>query len=261
MATESQAMQGWYLDEETKIADGEIKWFHRNKNLRYVGNFVNGKRDGLWLYFHDNGRIRDSGNYINGHKKGISLGWDADGNFTDSTNFDGAGNGTEVYFHKNGQIKHIGQWIQDSLRNGTWKYYYNDGKLQATEDYAMGKLKSSQCFDEHGKPRPESECEGREAAFAGGDKQWKRFLQNNLNPNVPVDNGAPVGIFTVLIQFVVNEDGSLSDFQTLTNHGYGMEKEVERFMLASPKWTNARMQGVPVKAYRLQPVTFQISEE
>ena len=29
-----------------------------------------------------------------------------------------------------------------------------------------------------------------EAAFPGGDKAWARYLQNNLDPNTPVENGA-----------------------------------------------------------------------
>jgi antitoxin component YwqK of YwqJK toxin-antitoxin module len=251
----------WYLDEQCTKSDGETKWFHTNKTLRYIGNYKNGEREGTWLYFHENGMMQDSANYVNGRKKGISLGWNKDGIITDSTNFDGAGTGFETFWYDNGQIRQSGHWIQDTLEHGTWTHYYRDGKIKAKEEYDKGLLKTYQCFDEQGKPRPMADCEGREATFAGGDKQWIKFLQKNLNANVPVDNGAPVGTWTVLIQFIVNEDGSLSDFKTLTKHGYGMEKEVQRLMNVSPKWTNARMQGTPVKAYRLQPVTFQITDE
>ena len=57
---------------------------------------------------------------------------------------------------------------------------------------------------------------------------WGRFLERNLNAEVPVDNGAPEGSYTVIIQFVVDTDGSISDIKALTNHGYGLEQEAIR---------------------------------
>ena len=32
-----------------------------------------------------------------------------------------------------------------------------------------------------------------EASFKGGESAWRKYLERNLNPNVPVDNGAPEG--------------------------------------------------------------------
>jgi protein TonB len=100
-----------------------------------------------------------------------------------------------------------------------------------------------------------------EASFAGGDMAWREFLQNNLKSNVPVKHKAPVGAYTVVIQFVVDKEGNISDIKALTNHGYGMEKEVMRIIKKSPKWTPAYQNNRPVKAYRKQPVTFVISKE
>jgi len=100
-----------------------------------------------------------------------------------------------------------------------------------------------------------------EASFAGGDMAWRAFVQNNLKSNVPVKHKAPVGAYTVVIQFVVDKEGNISDIKALTNHGYGMEKEVMRIIKKSPKWTPAYQNNRPVKAYRKQPVTFVISKE
>ncbi len=67
-----------------------------------------------------------------------------------------------------------------------------------------------------------------EAKFPGGESAWRKYLERNLNPNAPVDNGAPEGTYTVYVQFVVSKDGSISDVKALTNHGYGMEAEAIR---------------------------------
>jgi len=101
----------------------------------------------------------------------------------------------------------------------------------------------------------------KEAGYPGGEEKWKRFLERNLNANVPVKNGAPVGIYSVYVQFIVNKDGSVSDMKALTALGYGMENEVIRILSKAPAWEPATIDGRPVRAYRKQPVTFQVVDE
>jgi hypothetical protein len=38
-----------------------------------------------------------------------------------------------------------------------------------------------------------------EATFSGGERAWRKYLEQNINTNVPVENGAPVGIIQSLI--------------------------------------------------------------
>jgi gliding motility-associated GldM-like protein/TonB-like protein len=101
----------------------------------------------------------------------------------------------------------------------------------------------------------------KEAAFPGGDPAWKKFLEKNLNANTPVDHGAPTGLYTVMVQFVVNKEGGISDIKPLTSIGYGMEQEVVRILKQSGSWEPAMLDGKPVNAYRKQPVTFMVTEE
>ena len=100
-----------------------------------------------------------------------------------------------------------------------------------------------------------------EATFSGGERAWRKYLEQTLNPNVPVENSAPVGIYTVIVQFIVDRTGAVSDIKTLTNFGYGMEQEVIRIMKQSPMWTPASQNNRTVKAYRKQPVTFVLEDE
>jgi len=100
-----------------------------------------------------------------------------------------------------------------------------------------------------------------EATFSGGERAWRKYLEQNLNPNVPAENGAPVGIYTVIVQFIVDKTGTVSDIKALTNFGYGMEQEVIRIMKKSPMWTPASQNAKTVKAYRKQPVIFVLEDE
>lgn len=100
-----------------------------------------------------------------------------------------------------------------------------------------------------------------EASFKGGESAWRKYLERNLNASVGPDNGAPAGLYTVYVQFVVSKDGSISDVKALTNHGYGMEAEAVRVIKKGPAWTPAIQNGRSVNAYRKQPITFQVQEE
>jgi protein TonB len=100
-----------------------------------------------------------------------------------------------------------------------------------------------------------------EASFPGGDGKWRQYLERNANGQVATDNGAPEGTYTTVVQFVVDKEGNISDVRSLTNHGYGMEDEAMRVIRKGPKWTPAVQNGRQVKAYRKQPITFQVQSE
>lgn len=100
-----------------------------------------------------------------------------------------------------------------------------------------------------------------EASYPDGINGWRKFLEKNLNANTPVDNGAPMGRYQVIVQFVVDINGEVSDVKPLTKYGWGRENEVVRLIKRSGKWNPAIQNGRPVKAYRKQPVTFQVTQE
>jgi protein TonB len=98
-------------------------------------------------------------------------------------------------------------------------------------------------------------------AFPGKESGWRKYLESNLNPNVPVDNGAPNGRFFVIIQFIVRKNGDVSDVTALTKHGHGMEKEAMRIIKKGPKWEPAILNGEKVDAYHVQQIVFEVQGE
>ena len=97
-----------------------------------------------------------------------------------------------------------------------------------------------------------------DAKFNGN---WKAFLERNLNAGVATDNNAPAGRYSVVIQFVVDVEGNVSDIKPLTNHGYGLEAEALRVLKKAAKWEPAIQNGVKVKAYRKQVIVFEVTED
>jgi hypothetical protein len=112
---------------------------------------------------------------------------------------------------------------------------------------------------ENRKPSPV----GAKARYPRDSIEWLNYIQTNLKPDVPVKNGAPIGRYTVVVQFIVDKEGYVSDVKALTNFGYGMEDEVLRIIKKSvgPAWTPAGQSKKPVKAYHKQSATFLVEDE
>jgi periplasmic protein TonB len=93
------------------------------------------------------------------------------------------------------------------------------------------------------------------------DGDWVKFLTRNLNANTPVDNGAPAGRYNVIMQFVVDKEGNLSDIKALTDYGFGMEQEAIRVLKKAKGWKPGIQNGREVKSYHKQPITFIVEEQ
>ena len=99
------------------------------------------------------------------------------------------------------------------------------------------------------------------ASFPGGQDAWQKYLQRNLNRDIPVEKGAPAGKYVATIEFVVQLDGTLAEVKIATNPGYGTGEEALRMIDKGPKWQPAMQNGRAVISRVKQNITFQISEE
>lgn len=99
-----------------------------------------------------------------------------------------------------------------------------------------------------------------DAKFPGGVPAWARFLNKNLQyPEQAIENG--IG-GTVIVQFVVDLEGNVSDVEAISGpETGGLREEAVRVIRKSGKWLPAVQNGRHVKAYRRQPVTFQVQQE
>jgi len=99
------------------------------------------------------------------------------------------------------------------------------------------------------------------ASFLGGKDAWQKYLEKNLKRDIPVEKGAPAGKYTVIIDFIVKADGSLTDLKIANNPGYGTGEEALRMISKGPKWVPAMQNGRAVTSRVKQNITFQITED
>ncbi|MBS1689629.1 MAG: energy transducer TonB, partial [Bacteroidetes bacterium] len=62
----------------------------------------------------------------------------------------------------------------------------------------------------------------------------------------------------VVLKFVVNEDGSVSDISVLKGIGGGCDEEAKRVLSAMPKWKPGKQNGHAVKVYFTLPIVFKL---
>jgi protein TonB len=62
----------------------------------------------------------------------------------------------------------------------------------------------------------------------------------------------------VMVEFMVQPDGSLTDVRVARKMGSGLDEEALRLIKAAPKWEPAIFQGKPIKQKMLLPVLFQL---
>jgi hypothetical protein len=100
-----------------------------------------------------------------------------------------------------------------------------------------------------------------EAQFPGKDG-FRKFVAENFRANKATMQKAPAGTYTIETAFVVTKDGTLSDIISISKPvGYGMEDEVKRLLLISPRWIPAKQNGRIIGAYRRITVIVNVAEE
>jgi periplasmic protein TonB len=97
-----------------------------------------------------------------------------------------------------------------------------------------------------------------ESEYPGGKAAWERFLKRNLRyPQEAMDNEIQG---TVLVQFVVDREGNVSDVKAIAGP-QELRQEAIRVIMKSGKWTAAIQNGNKVPSYKKQPIGFALMQE
>jgi TonB family protein len=99
-----------------------------------------------------------------------------------------------------------------------------------------------------------------EAEFPGDTTAWLRYLNKNLRyPDDAVNNEIHG---TVVVQFMVDKEGNVSDVQAISGPANGgLREEAVRVIKKSGKWISASYNGHPVKSFKKYPIIFKLSTQ
>ena len=93
--------------------------------------------------------------------------------------------------------------------------------------------------------------------FPGGDKALIEFLQKNVKYPVEAQKKGVEG--RVVVNFVVEKDGSLSEIKTVRSVDPLLDEEAVRVVSAMPKWEPGKQKGKPVRVKYNVPISFKLT--
>lgn len=94
------------------------------------------------------------------------------------------------------------------------------------------------------------------ASFPGGEYELMRFIKDHITyPEYEKELDISG---RVLIRFVVEKDGTLSDFDILKSVSPGLDCEAIKLAKMLPTWIPAKIDGKPVRVYYAIPIYFKL---
>jgi antitoxin component YwqK of YwqJK toxin-antitoxin module len=172
---------------------GDWRDYYRDGNIRDEGRYVNNLREGKWIFYFQEGSVEQVGFYKNGLENGEWIRYYKDGNvYIQENYFNGKEDGIYSEYDEAGNIITQGGYIEGEkesewilhvndfdakgsyitgLRDGKWKYFYDDGTLLFEGNYIQGNPDGT-----HKYYYPNGQLK-EEQNYANGipSKNWKRF--------------------------------------------------------------------------------------
>ena len=92
--------------------------------------------------------------------------------------------------------------------------------------------------------------------FPGGDPALMGYLRDNIHyPTVAAENGVQG---RVVVGFVVERDGSITDVNIIRSVDPSLDREAMRVVKSMPRWTPGKQNGSAVRVKYQVPVTFRL---
>lgn len=159
-----------------------------------------------------------------------------------------------VYYEKGGMKDSI---FTQNKKISFYYHFYPDGKLAGSFVQPAGSEKPViNGFDEDGR-KIKNYIFMREAEFRGGQKGWISYITKKLQKGL-LEAGDISARLTTYITFAIDEDGNVVNVKVKESSGNKKLDNIAKDIISeSPEWVNAVLFNEPVKAYRIQPVTFE----
>ena len=95
--------------------------------------------------------------------------------------------------------------------------------------------------------------------FPGGQQGWERYLAANLKYPKQAKDNKIAG--KVILAYIIEKDGSLSEIKVLKGVGGGLDEEAIRVLTDSPHWKPGILNGRPVRTAFTMPILFQLGAD
>lgn len=133
--------------------------------------------------------------------------------------------------------------------------YFPDGRLKRLEQYSNDSLMVGKCYHPDGNERPFFQFEQRPEFPGGADALMAYISRNLVYPKKARKRGVQG---KVVVTFVVDKTGAVTNVEAIEKIGMGCDQEAVRVIQDMPRWTPGYVDEVPVKVRYTLPLTFRL---
>ena len=221
-------------------------YMKRKHPLACVAHFTDSTQqvhEGRYQYYFENGITSADGNYKNGEKHGLWTGYYQDGKIEDSIEYKNGRTVTAKDFYYLPYSHEILETLDDVANDQFYATTYDlHGVAVSTENIPEDYTGLYLNVD-------------KECSFPGGLHEWSHYISQAITKHI--DELSDVDYGTVLVRFVIDSSGNISDVRPLSKKYSTIAKIAFNAIDAGPKWVPAERHGKKVKTIRIQPVTLQ----
>lgn len=160
------------------------------------------------------------------------------------------------YYDEKGNLRSTGTYKKNE-QHGEWEYFHNNGKVSSKEEYKKGELVAFRFFEEDGSEKQGVYNYDVFPSYTGGMDSLYSFLSNIIEyPEYAVENNIQG---QVVVAFVVEDDGSITNVSVVSPVHYLLDSEAERAVKSMPSWNPGRQHNRPIRTSYTLPVDFYLN--
>jgi TonB family protein len=253
-------VNGYYLDGKKLFSaysltksfplklQGRYTTYFRNGNKMSARDFENGELTGDQIRYYPNGRFYNKQSYVTALDTTELLLQDC----CDSTGnvLTKNGNGIWVNYNDNFTQEIAKGKVVNGLQDSVWTMSEGYGRSYK-ENYKDGKLLTNPSDDQRIFTSVEQVPE-----FPGGIEKFYQFLNKNTRYPATAREAHIQG--RVIVSFIVEGDGTLTNVKVARGIGGGCDEEAVRVISSCPRWKPGMQNGRPVRVAYSVPITFTL---
>jgi TonB family protein len=234
---------------------GKVTVFFPDGNKMRITNYENGEMTGDIIEFYPNGMFYNretiSKSFTREEKTLLQDCSDSNGKVL-------AKNGNGTWLKLNGELTRVTEEgpVVNGIEEGEWHSHKSDSVETITE-YKNGKIVSVAGAYKSG-AKIYSYVE-KAPAFPGGQEGFGKFIGSNIKYPVEAKKNNIHG--KVIVSFVVEKDGSLSEINIVKGIGSACDEEAINVMKLSPKWKPGMHNGKAVRVFLSVPINFTLGKK
>jgi TonB family protein len=219
------------------VFEGQYARFYSNGRRQITANYKRGLEVGLEYYFYPNGKLYTMKEYPDNDDKYN----DFTNNFLIKANYDSLG--TALIENDNGYFKgyddkftYINEegGVKNGKRDGLWKGNFKTFSVTFSENYKDGELINGTATFDDGNTAAYTKTRGTPPQFKGGLEAFSSYLGSNIQ--YPTDARENNIEGTVVLSFIVEKDGKVSDVKVSKSVSPSVDAEALRVIKNSSRW-------------------------